>query len=155
MEPTAKHPTFRESGAHIKATKWKSKEQRMDHYSQTVCPQPTTGRRPSPSSLPMRCQGKQDGLLCPASCGESNRQGHSLARNEPASHSLSENSDCVPGNPGVTAFLWEHPSLCSQAPGKSKAFLPWCWFLTKYTSDPARSLDRNKYIGSIYNPHLL
>lgn len=64
--PEAKHPPFREGGDHSKATKWKSKQQRTDHCSQTVLSTAKNRQKAFPFSTAMGCQRRQDGLLRPA-----------------------------------------------------------------------------------------
>lgn len=75
-----------------------------------------------------------------AFCGESNRQGPALARDKPASHSCqSQNSWLCAGESGNGCFPWT-PSSLQSGSMQVKSPTPWCWFLTKYTSDPARPL---------------
>lgn len=110
MEPKAKYPTFRESGGHFSATK--SEQQRTSITVLTeLCLLLLVGDRTA---------------CCVLLCVES-----------PTGKDAALPGVGLPCRPtivgaligwesGMTAFLCECSSLCSQALGESKASMPWC-----------------------------
>lgn len=132
MEPKAKCPMFRESGDHVKATKGRVSSKEWTIGLSFVHSQEQA------EGIPFLYHLWDVGVDRMAFCGESNRQGPALARNKPASHSCqSQNSWLCAGESGNDCFPWT-PSSSQSGSRQVKSPTPWCWFLTKYTSDPAR-----------------